>query len=434
MSTTLQDPIACAVRSSFPGGTVVAAVSGGPDSMAMFHALCRLGDVRVIAAHFDHRLRGDSHLDVEPVERVAERFGVRVVRGSGDVAAHARVSRASIEAAARELRYAFLERIAGETGADFIATAHTRSDQVETVMMRILRGADTRGLRGIHPRRGRVVRPLLSVSRADTLAYCEARAVPCIHDPSNMDRRYFRNRIRHDVLPSLRTAYPGIDAALERISAAAQQRFDEAETATIHRLGAFFHAEGRDGWTLTLDAFEGLDDDQRAHLISAALEKIGVRDVTCAHYRALTRGASVDLPALRVRREHDALVFSRRDAEALAGEWTITSRPVSGDEARRALDGTRSAHVAYVAADSPLTVRFARPGDRMRPFGMTGHKKLSDLFIDRKIPRRLRATTPVVEKDGEILWVVGVAVSESARVHPGTGHVVQLTATRTEAS
>jgi tRNA(Ile)-lysidine synthase len=442
----LQDPVARALRSSLPTGTVLAAVSGGPDSMAMFHALCELArereGLRVIAAHFDHRLRADSHRDVEAVEHVAAAFGVRIVRGDGDVAAHADASRQSIETAAREMRYAFLERAADDMHADVIATAHTRSDHIETVMMRILRGADARGLRGISARRGRVVRPLLGVTRAETLEYCETRGVPYVVDPSNADARHFRNRVRHEVLPSLRQVYPGLDAALERCAEAARVNFEDAELATRERLAQFLRADGTGAWTLSLDAFDGLDPEHGMHLISRALDTLGARDdVSQLHYRtmiALRAGASLDLPGLRVRREYDALVFTRRDvmcepageAQILnvpgcvrIGDWVLTSHR----DARPAREESSS---VYLAASAPLTIRLARPGDRIQPFGMSGHKKLSDLFTDRKVPYRERARTPVVECEGEILWVAGVAASERTRLDPNTAGVIRLTATR----
>jgi tRNA(Ile)-lysidine synthase len=442
--------------------------------MAMFHALCELarerGDTRVITAHFDHQLRKDSHLDRDPVEKVAAQFGVRVVLGEGDVAMHARSTRQSIEAAAREMRYAFLQRSAHEVNADIIATAHTHTDHIETVLMRILRGTGTRGMRGIPARRDTIVRPLLTVSRAETLQYCEAHSVPFVIDPSNADQRFFRNRVRHDVLPSLRRVYPGIDATLERLA----RNADASWTATA-RSDAVVRAEGDNVWSLHLSTFNGLDDEHRIRLLSDALDSIGAReDVGRVHYQALLRlandtvpGASTDLPRLRVRREHDALVFTGRapareggdEAHSLSvpgtatiGDWTLTSNRMSGDDARKAMrvraggdgqgsrgvseanphgmDGARPREVAYVAFGAPLTIRFPRPGDRMQPFGMKGHKKLSDLFIDMKIPRRMRVETPVIESNGEVLWVVGVAASEATRMNDHATDIVRITATR----
>jgi tRNA(Ile)-lysidine synthase len=434
---------------------VLAAVSGGPDSMAMFHALCMLArernGLRVIAAHFDHRLRRDSDLDRELVRRAADQYGARFATGHGDVIAHMVETRQSLEAAARELRYAFLERIADEAKAGVIATAHTRDDQIETVLMRILHGAHARGLRGILATRGRIVRPLLAVSRADTHGYCRTHAIPFVEDASNNDRRHERNAIRHDVLPALRWVYPGLDAALVHIAANAHAEFARAEEVTARRLQLFLQPEVDRSWLLAMDAFTGLDDaDDRCHLLAATLDAMSARDdVTGAHYRQMLVlldagvGAITDIPGVRVRREHDGLVFTRkgnrfRSAAPIhslpvpgalnLGGWHLEAERVGApDPGELARSGKRT---AYLCCNDSLVVRFPRDGDRMQPFGMSGHKKLSDLFIDRKVPHRLRDRIPVVESEGEIVWVVGVATSESARVIARSGDVVRLTAVR----
>jgi tRNA(Ile)-lysidine synthase len=447
------DAVGHALASSIPSGKVVAAVSGGPDSMAMFHGLCELArsnpGVRVIAAHFDHGLRPDSHADIRTVQCLAARYGVRVISERVDVGAHARASHQSVEAAARELRYAFLERAADEAGADFIATAHTRDDQHETVVMRMMRGTGDRGLRGIHERRGRIVRPLLEVTRAQTVAHCRDHGVPFVDDPSNRDTRFLRNHIRHDVLPALRSEHPELDAVLDEISERARGSYEEAERVAAPRL-RHLQQNGPVAW-LPFSAFDALGQGDRVHLLMRALDRIGTSNfVARGHYAAMLRmidervmGKSVDLPEVRVRCEHDALVFIYRDLVRGAattskmldipgltrfGDWILSSSMVRADEARAFLAGPREKSVAYVACEGAFTVRCARPGDRMRPLGMSGRKKLSDLFIDRRVPRRERASVPVIEANGEILWVAGVATGESARIRPGTARVIRVSA------
>jgi tRNA(Ile)-lysidine synthase len=436
-------------------GTVIAAVSGGADSMAMLHALRELSrqhSLRVIAAHFDHRLRAQSNDDLELVRRTADSLGVPFASGYGNVREHASSTRQSIEAAGRELRYAFLERIADELGADAIATAHTRDDQIETVLMRILFGAAARGRRGILARRGRIVRPMLSVSRADVEAYCRTNDIAFVTDPSNHDLHFERNRVRHVVLPEIRCVYPGIDGAMIRIAEAAQAEFDRAGLATARRLQVYLQPESQNAWLLGIDAFRRLDDPMdRTHMISEAIEAVNGRaDVTSKHIEQLLNlvvadpGAVVDLPGVRVRREHDGVVFTRRGTAVVTdlsvrtlsvpgtlnvGCWQLDACEIDMPDSQEIAQSGKE--VAYVRSDYALIVRFPREGDRMQPFGMSGHKKLSDLFIDRKVPQRLRAHTPIVESAGEIVWVAGVAVSESSRVYPSDRNVVRLTATRT---
>jgi len=448
--------ISRALRGAFPRRSViVAGVSGGGDSMAMLHALCALApelDLTVIAAHFDHQLRPHSHLDAELVFRMAHRWGARIAPGRGDVRAHRIKMGTSIEAVGRELRYAFLERVADETGASAIATAHTRDDQVETILMRIDRGAGARGCRGILFRRGRVVRPLLAVTRLELRDYCREHGVPYVDDPSNDYLEYLRNEIRHRVLPDLRLWYPGIDQALLRIAENADAEFRRAEAATTRRLQVYLQPESKRTWVLGLEAFHGLDDSaDRLHLINAAFETMSARDdITAEHHEAVLAlidaapGTIASLYRMHVRREHDGLVFARNsDVPERELSMHVLTAPGQLDldgwhiDAERIetvpdqLSNTRRG-VAYLACDHTMVVRYPREGDRIQPFGMNGHKKLSDVFIDRKIPKRMRAATPVVEVDGEIVWVVGVTTSERCRISRETHTVVKLTATRRE--
>jgi tRNA(Ile)-lysidine synthase len=446
--------LSCALRETFRrSDTIVAAVSGGGDSMAMLHALCMLApelELTVIAAHFDHQLRSYSHLDADLVFRMAHRWGARVAPGKGDVRAYRLETGTSIEATGRELRYAFLERVADSTQANSIATAHTRDDQVETVLMRILRGSGPRGRRGILAERGRIVRPLLDVTRAELRAYCNINGVPFVDDPSNFNTDYDRNRIRHETLPELRRAFPELDLSLLRIAETAAAEFERGEEVAGRRVRKFLTCLSRHMWLLKVDAFTGLDHEDCLHLVNSVLEEMNARtDVSALHHEMLLDLIAADagtisyLPGLRVRREHDGIVFEdpmmklpRHDvSHALpvpgtldVESWHMEARRI---DARAGVDASNNTgDVAYVGCDDLLVVRYPRRGDRMQPFGMKGHKKLSDIFIDKKVPQRKRASTPVVEVDGEIVWVVGVATSERCRINGGARNVVKLTATR----
>ncbi len=443
------------------GDVVLAAVSGGVDSMAMLDALGALSrarpGLRVIAAHFDHRLRADSGRDFDAVASHAERLGIRSVCGSGDVAAEALRTGESIEAVARRARYDFLLQTARRESTDWIATAHTRSDQAETVLMRILRGAGTRGLVGIAACRGAIVRPLLGVTRWDTTDYCAVRGVAWVHDPSNDDRRFSRNAIRHDTLPALRRVFPSIDNVLVRLADSAAQELDAIRRVTTPRIDAALEREASGSWALRAWALADLDPEATVTMIGDVLERVDRRDdVARVHYEALASikvGASIDLPRVRVRREHDALVFTVRTGAApdgpaiveqpmeIPGEvhiagWSIRGDRTTGADARARLTtsrgdgGTPFSHVAFVATaeGDEFRVRAPHAGDRVRPLGMRGHRKLSDVFIDARIPFRRRAASPVVERNGEIVWVPGVVTGESARVGPDTEGAVCLVA------
>ncbi len=465
----------CAVADApwFQGGaTVLVAVSGGADSMALFAALCERArhrrGLRIVAAHLDHHLREHSARDRDTVAAFADAHAVPMIAGDADVAAIARSARVSIETAGRRARYAFLQATAEREHAAWIATAHTRSDQTETILMRIVRGAGERGLAGIPAERGTIVRPLLDIDRADTADYCDTRGIPFVEDPSNADRRFARNVVRHDVLPALRRAWPGIDRALLASARAAADTLRRARRVTDPRLDDALAKDADGSWTLFADAFDGLDPASAAILLGDALARIGVHeDARTIHYDTMIAmacapglvGSSVDLPGAHVRRDHDALVFHPRSGGtslvlaprvegttlgvpgvAHAGTWTlraeiVADNPFAADAPSHATTaaGVPGELVAYLApgmgADA-MTVRAPRPGDRIRPLGMTGHKKLSDVFVDRKVPYRERARTLVVEVAGEIVWIPGVATGESARVRPSHTSTLRLVARR----
>ena len=446
------------------GDVVLAAVSGGVDSTAMLDALCALAEarpgLRVIAAHFDHRLRADSGRDFDVVAAHAQRLGVRAIRGSGDVAAEACRTGESIEAAARRARYEFLLQTARRESATWIVTAHTRSDQAETVLMRILRGAGTRGLVGIAARRDAIVRPLLGVTRRDTADYCAARGIAWVHDPSNDDLRFARNVIRHDTLPALRRVFPAIDDVLVRMAGSAAEELAAIRRVTTPRIDDALEREASGSWALRASALANLDHEATVTLIGDVLERVDRRDdVSRVHYRALVSikvGASVDLPRVRVRREHDALVFTVRNSvpestatmeqpldipgEVHTRDWSIRGERITGADTRAILDAesdggeTPSEYVAFVAMapGDVFRVRAPRAGDRVRPLGMRGRRKLSDVFIDAKIPFRRRAASLVVERNGAIVWVPGVVMGESTEADPYTESTVRLVARRAD--
>jgi tRNA(Ile)-lysidine synthase len=466
-------------------GIVLVAVSGGADSMALVDALrtANRRARRLVVAHFDHRLRDESARDAEHVAAYARSYGLEFVLGSDDVARRARAQRASIEEAAREARYEFLSAVAERVGAECVAIGHTRSDQVETISMRILRGSGRVGIAGIPERRGLFVRPLLDVTRAETRDYCVTRGVAFVDDPSNADLRFERNRVRLDVLPALRASFPSIDEALLRLARSARREQEAFATRTEGWLRDNVREEAPGVWTLRLSGFDGRDDDDATALLREALVMTcGARDVDRAHYARLLElvrdnraGRSADLPGFSARREHGALVLrlqarwsldaisaaqdhvstaakechargpERRGTIAPAavvvpgrtqiGDWTIEADFVSRDEALDAI-ASRAAggHVAYFDADSIATTLVVRPtqaGDALRPFGLGGRKKLSDLFIDRKVPRRARARAIVIEGDS-IYWVPGVARSDVGPIDHATASVVRLKATEHE--
>jgi len=388
-----------------PPGPVVVAVSGGTDSVALLLLLSELApklglDLHV--AHFDHRLRPKAAAkDAQFVADLAQSRGATIRLGRADAPP-------TSEDDAREQRYAFLRRAARDVGATLIATGHTRDDQAETVLLHLTRGSGIAGLAGMRPRRDDIVRPLLAIGRADTLAICEHANVEPREDRSNADPKYARNRIRHKVLPELERINPQAKAALARLAEAAATATDAIDRAAERTLAA---AGTNDGISLDrLDA--ALVDDA----LALAWTRATGRSLAAKHRAALAAlaterdgSASLDLPGGRAIREYDRLRIEGSPAahEAPAPELPLGDGVVEWRGWTFTVGSHRSGTFSAPAPkDGELVVRGRRPGDRL-----AGRLriKVQDLFTDAKVPAAARATHPLVATgSGEVWWVVGL--------------------------
>ena len=411
-SKTKTEALVAAERSGLiaRGQPLLVMVSGGADSVCLLDVALRLG-ARVSALHVNYGLRGTESAGDEAFCRdFCERLGVALHVEQVPLPAGG----GNLQARAREARYTVAERVAP---ADF-ATGHTASDQAETVLYRLVSSPGRRGLVGMAPRRGRLVRPLLEVTRAHTREHCLEAGLGWREDSSNLDRRFARSRIRHEVLPVLERISPGASAAI-------------AETARLL---------GDESEVLDAVVDQALTDDlERLRELPPALARLVLRRLADAPVsrcraddilRARSGSASLDVGGgLRAVVEYGRVRFTPDGVpdppapvslpvpgSVLFGDWRVEARAGSGG-----LDPA--------ALGRSVTVRSWRAGDRMRPAGLGGSKKLQDLFTDRKVPREERALVPVVESGGEIAWVAGVAADERFRAPEGAPAVV-LSATR----
>jgi tRNA(Ile)-lysidine synthase len=396
------------------GDRVVIAVSGGPDSMALLHALWELGDrlgLTLEVAAVDHGLRAEAAREVDLVRERAAALGLAFSALAVDAAAARREGRASLQDAARRVRLGALAELAAAHGAAAVALGHQADDQAETVLQRIIRGTGLDGLRGIPYRRAPFVRPLLDVRRSEVLRYLARRSIPFVEDPSNADPRFARARLRHRILPALREENPRVAEALVGLAAAA-------------RAGR----RGAPGVPADIPASIG----RRA---AAVVERLKARGGSGGVDVAGGRRLEVNYGAVRLARPPRAPAEAPRDALVVirpgrypwspGGAVQIRLRASTrsgGAPERPGAPGFDADRVAW-----PLVLRGRRPGDRMRPRGGRGSRKLSDLMIDAKIARGARAGLPVLAAaDGVVLFVPGLRPAEAGRPTPATRRLLSV--------
>jgi tRNA(Ile)-lysidine synthase len=439
------------------GSRVVVAVSGGSDSVALSHlmmSLDRAGDLHVAGfAHFNHQLRADADRDEQFCAALAASLGRAFIADRGDVAGLARRERRSIEDAARDARYEFLERARVQANADVVALGHTRDDQAETFLLRLLRGAGSRGLAAMHPRRGMIIRPLIDCRRSELRDYLAEQGMAFVEDVSNDDVSIPRNRVRAELLPLLIGRFnPSIVDVLADEADLAREEWRWMEDAAAEAFGGVARVSG-DSTALDTGGLAALPLALARLVVRRALfERAPSRSISFAHVEHVLQlaredGPPFDLPGQRVQRIGPSIVLTNKPERhhanlfryslSIPGEVRIPEAGalVSAERAESAgrarADAGMSAAgataiVQFAKSDGPLTVRNRRPGDRFRPLGLGGGKKLQDFFVDRKVARQTRDSVPlVVDESDRIIWVAGHTIDERFRVtDPAQGVVV----------
>jgi tRNA(Ile)-lysidine synthase len=445
--STITEQVQDSIRGSGllePGVGVLAMLSGGADSVCLVHALSAVvGPERLVAVHVNHGLRADARGDERFCAELCEALGIEL-----DVERVEVSDRGNLEATAREARYAAAERVRSRRQLERIATGHTASDRVETVLYRLVSSPGRRALLGMPERSGRLIRPLLDVSRSDLREYCRAAGLEWREDETNLDRGFARNRLRLDVLPALREINSGVE---RNVLSTADQLGEEAElletaiddAAQLVAVGG--PAPAVDGARLRelAPALRRLVLRRLAEEAARGPLPLSARQVREIEDLARRGGsASLDIGAgVQVVSEYGLIRFRRRsDKEPSApSTLSIPGRCRFGDwDLRCELEADTKGLRELGSADEPLldagklagelTVRGWRPGDRMRPLGLNGTKSLQDLFTDSKVPRSLRDDLPVIESEGEIAWVAGVALSDLFKVTSETTRTVRLRA------
>jgi tRNA(Ile)-lysidine synthase len=439
-----------------PGQKVLVAFSGGADSTALMHLFSRLREswsLEIAAAHLNHALRGEqSDADESHCRQVCSAWHVPFFSRKAEVAQEAKQRRLSIEVAARQVRYAFLEEVADAIEADVIALGHTRDDQVETVLLNLTRGTGAAGLAGMPLRRGRFIRPLLPVSRSQVRAYCALHGLSFVEDASNMDARYSRNRIRHQVLPELRLINPRADEAIERLALVMRDEEDWWRTYLQALEPQFTLGRTQHEWQLSLEWLTQQPEAIQRRVIRYALQNLspegweakfeqvetlreairtGGRAGVTLHGGRLN--ASVGQRALRVWVKQDNTPLTYEIVMQIPGETPVPEAGVTLYAEYSPLPDAQSWRQDNweVWCDTSricgqVTVRNWRRGDRVQPLGLSGHRKLSDIFIDRKVPLSLRQRIPVVCDAEGIIWIVGICLAHRVRCTSETRQALHL--------
>jgi tRNA(Ile)-lysidine synthase len=422
---------------------VLVAVSGGPDSVAMLdilHVLAQQAKLRLSVGHVDHGLRAESAGDAAFVAELAGRLGLPYLHRVVDVRGRVEETGESVEEAARELRYAALREMADEAGAETIATGHTADDQAETVLMRLLRGTGVSGLAGIPARRDEIVRPILPLWRADVLEYLRLRELPSCIDATNQAPDFLRNRIRLELLPLLEREYA--PRLRERLRNLADMARDDAEALDILAEGTYRFARDARPDGVAFSASPDLAAPAlRWRLYRLALAEVrgDVADISYEHLQAiaaLTPHRQVHLPGARVLHEAGRLVFLPAetpdaapqgiDEQPLPVPGTLSLPDAGCSLTTEWYDGPtdiRGGDIAVMDAEAvrlPLIVRARQPGDRFRPLGAGGTRKVQDILVDAGVPRRLRERVPVVCDADGIVWLAGFRVADRVKMHRNT--------------
>ena len=416
------------------GDTVLVACSGGPDSLALLDMLLQLRrtlGISVQAAHFEHGIRGEaSRADAAFVKAFCRERGVPFFLESADVPALARAQGISLELAARETRYDFLWRTAGE--GTLVATGHHQDDQAETLLMRILRGTGTDGLAGIRPKTGRLIRPFLALSRQEIEAYCRDRGLKPRHDATNDELDATRSRLRRTILPLLRQENPSLSRALGILSDIAAEESSLLEALLSERWWSLRQGKGilvegilalplalqrralRRLWRETATE-KDLDFSHVERLLRFLAERRnGTLSMPCG-FCALIRYGSCCFSAGEEEAEPFAAVPVTLPGVTTWGAYRLTAAPVSGEVPRGtawdfAMDGVR--------ALPGLCLRGRQPGDFIL-LGEGRRKKIKEVFIDGKLPREERASYPLLAMGNEVLWVPGLRRSAHFPIKKG---------------
>lgn len=468
------------------GDSLILAISGGPDSMALLHIMKELRGhlgLSIAAAHLNHSLREDAGAEEEMVRKQCLNWNIPFHARTVDVRNVAREEKKSLEEAGRDCRYAFFKELRAKLAANKIATAHHQDDMAETVLLHLLRGSGSKGLRGIMPGSGHLIRPLLAVNKTEIISYLKVHTIEYATDQSNDDLSFLRNRIRHSLIPALQQGYnPRIVEALNRLGETVREDNEAMEIATRRYWEQLLIKEGSDQIIIDKKNLGQLHPAYQSRIIREALFRLQGesgwehQDVLNIKNLALKPGSSKNIrlkKGVTVNAVYEELhfclqvpnrvsfnyaievpgkiyipeiastyVFELEDVndtgiiplrqEGISFESEANSAEISS-EVKRDYSSPLTPHALgeIVSLDfdklkQPLFIRSRQNGDRFYPLGIEGSKKIKDYFIDIKLPLRERNKVPILTAEDEIYALLGFKVSRLAAISPGSSKILRI--------
>ncbi|RKY39348.1 MAG: tRNA lysidine(34) synthetase TilS [Candidatus Omnitrophota bacterium] len=438
---------------------IIVSVSGGADSVALLlvlHSLKEELELTLWVAHFNHQIRGEeAEEDRRFVLNLARDLNLPFAEGEGDVCAYAEKKRMCLEEAGRILRYEFFLQMAKEKGAGKIALGHNRDDQIETVLMHLMRGAGAQGLGGMFPKRVidrevEVIRPLIENSREEILGFLKRKGMGYREDRSNRDTLFLRNRVRYRLLPYLRRYNPQIDQVLFNLSETLREENDYLQKVSEDLFSQIAYRE-KEKVFLDLSKFYSLHLALQRRLFRLAVERVkgDLRGVEYQHWQSLSnlinkerKRFSLSLPGVCIRREGEMLVFSREKEEKGSFFSFLIDAPgrriipeiqkeiiVSLFPREKGFAYKGDKYTQFFDANEitfPLEVRSRLPADRINPLGMKGSKKLKEVFIEAKVPQREKDKIPLILCNGKVIWVCGLKRAEQGKIKPQTKRILKI--------
>lgn len=433
-----------------PGDRIVVGVSGGADSMVLLHILCQCRDslgLELVVAHLNHDLRPEADQEEEMVQQVCRSWDVPFFAQKVDVAGEAARSHKSLEEAGRDCRYQFFHQLAERQQARRIAVAHHRNDQAETVLLHLLRGSGIRGLQGMLPVKGKIIRPLLGTTRQEIEVYARENGLVYCSDQSNNDPAFIRNRIRLELIPFLQDKFnPGIVDGLARLAGIAREENEALEYYT-EQLWPQLAAPSPDGWLINGGQLSCQPQAVRNRLIFKALQETSgssewSRDDMARVHSLLGRsGSNLVLHMghnVRVGLIYTDLLFARDLQESqpfcypvsVPGKTAVTETGMTYEFIVSArADFQPAADTICLDMDKitlPLWIRSRREGDRFEPVGMTGSKTIKKYLIDKKIPARERNQVALLTSGQQIYAVLGHRIAKAAAVDENTERILVI--------